>query len=216
VSDSINLLQFTRAPNLLLVGISSGTGGYAQLFQVAEGTGGALVTTAVTDVYEKAWFRFIEPDLVFLNFRGNPGPQAWECNACLTANNQLLWRWDGKQLTKVGERVWSEPYLTVNQMLGALRSGDAKAAAPYVTDPALVEQAAKLIGKDVMSWQANFWTEAYGKIQDAERTNWDLLPASARTPVSVNKYDVTLTKDSQKVVFHTTRTDRGWLVSGIN
>jgi hypothetical protein len=210
VAGSARFAEPGGLPTLLLGTQMPGSGVFGQLVAAYPTKAGTLRTATLTKQVSHSSYDFFGTDLVLHTYRGSfPGHVAWECNGCLPVNNQTLYRWDGKSLKQLAERIFPEPCLTAQLFLGAIRHGDDAQAARYVSDP-------KLIAKvEPGPWQTRDCYTADGKglpIGEIERRNWDLIPAPYRTTLPQHTFDLTL---ENGVILHMERTPDNWIVTDI-
>lgn len=198
---------------LLLLCRNPGSGGFGRILHARQDKDEMLQAREVTGMFDHAHADFLRPDLLLMTYRGGlDQPMIWNCNACWPVHHQVLLQWTGDRFIALGRRMFSDPYLTAQLYLGALERGQDSLARHYVTDPALIGQTRKAMGKIGLVWQPRYdWRE---RIRQLEMRNWDLLPEALRTPIppELQTYDFVLTSGQDQVVLRMVRKPEGWRV----
>jgi hypothetical protein len=204
-------------PNLILVGMSSGTSGAKTLVSFSVDDAGKGTIKQVSGTYGKSGFEFLRPDLVLVTHRARLWDQfPGACNGCVPSREQELLQWTGETFQSVATRLISEPNLTLNLLQDALIRGDQPGATGLVSRPDLVAAARSLLQGGSGSY-TRFGTDV-GAIAELEGHNWDALPAELRTtlPPRLQVYFTGIqTADGTAHVLLNRRPD-GWVVSGIS
>ena len=204
------------SPSLILVGQAALGDGHQVLLRGRLGSAGALELTVVSDAYRAATLQVLQQDLVLV-IQPGPGQEkvAWKCADCSLMNHHLLLRWNGDRYTKVAERVFHDPYDTVNLFVGALQSGRTDEAARYVSNRGLLGESLKALG--TLPWAA----ERSLQLRETallESRNWDALPREWQTPESsrLQATAVVAESGSQEITFQLVRQQNGWVVASVH
>lgn len=193
-----------------------GTGRFGSLLHFFHDPAGPSVPKRVTEIYSRADFDFLPPDQVLVTFRGIFFVEfPASCYGCIPSLEQELLRWNGDAFETLGKREIPYPDLTLNRLRQALATGDDVAAEAWVSDPALLAEARRvMIGRP--EWFVQYERYESGLLA-LESTNWSALPAAIQTALPPEMHERTYVIDGPDGRYRLTlkRAPERWLLTNI-